>query len=140
MAEIITQPITLTQLVDLMTQIRRKGDESVIKRSNFTDFPELNTNIEFVKENYIEFASYGYIERLIRKLAAENTGEKAIYLKITHYSEACGFFSGKALLYLDAANRELFQEIQFAWQGKGEIETTWNNFTTWEVVKKQNIR
>lgn len=128
---------TFGELVYLMAEERRVGGSSLVKRENFTDFPAINENIEFTKENYMHFASFGYIERLIRKLEAEYGASRYLALKLTSYREACGFFSGGLVLYLDAANRQSHDEIAFTWAGKGEIEDTWDNFTTWEVTKNK---
>jgi hypothetical protein len=137
MSNAITKQRNFSELVEAMAEIRRVGGSSVIKRENFIDFPEINENIEFEKDNYLQFASFGYIERLVRKLSVAYGASKYSYLKILSYQEACGFFSGELVLYLDAAARESFEEIKFVWEGKGEIENTWDNFKQWEVTTKK---
>ncbi|MDH4261756.1 MAG: hypothetical protein OEV78_01790 [Spirochaetia bacterium] len=137
MSNVITKNRTFGELVELMTEKRNAGDPSAVKRSNFTDFTEINENIEFLENNYLEFASFGYIERLIRKLSSVYGSRKYLLLKILNYNEACGFFSGNLALYLDATDDDSIEEISFTWEGKGEIEKTWDNFTKWEVTKKK---
>ena len=136
MSKVITENRTFEELLKIMVGIRQKGGSSVIKRENFSDFADINENIEFEKEHYLQFASFGYIERLIRKLAAEYSLNRYSLLKILSYQEACGFFSGELALYLDAVDKKSFETIRFTWEGKGEIEETWNNFTLWQKMKK----
>jgi len=139
MSNIATSYRTFSELVDLMTEERRVGGSAMIKRENFTDFGPISENIEFVKDRYMGFAAFGYIERLIRKLAVEYGQARYSLLKITSYREACGFFSGALVVYLDATDRQSYDEIAFSWAGKGEIEDTWDNFTKWEVTKKTGV-
>ena len=136
MVEKTTEYITAGDLVSTMAEMRRTGGDSVVKRANFSDFPELAAKVEFTSLHYFHYASFGYIERLLRKFAAVSADLRFSRMRITEYREACGYFTGQMEVLGETSENNdtnILQEIRFAWEGSGAIETSWDNFSIWEV-------
>ena len=136
MAQITTQKITFGDLVNKMVSLRENGDSAIVKRENFLEFPDINDNIEYNKKNFLSFASFGYMERLFRKLSSHYGDKKFAQVKIMSYREACGFFAGNLEVEFENSAGNLNDQVEFAWAGKGEIENTWDSFNTWKTSER----
>lgn len=129
-----TQENTITTLIDKMAALRQQGDAGLVKRTGFTQFPELNENIEFQKPYDLSHASFGYVERLFRKLDQKYPNQVFQKMDFLHYQEACGYFEGEIMLHWkDNSNESVKEYVKFSWEGKGEIENTWDQFLTWQT-------
>jgi len=131
MSEITNVKIAFPELVETMAKMRKEGGDAV-KKENFLDFAEINEGVEFDSRSGYLAPSFGYIERLFRKLAAQYGQKEFALVKIRNYREACGYFSGQLSLYSDDA-ADLWAEMEFTWEGKGAIENTWDSFSVWQM-------
>jgi hypothetical protein len=52
---------------------------------------------------------------------------------VENYREACGFFAGSVRMVAAGAEENIFEVIDFAWEGKGKIEETWDQFIIWKT-------
>jgi hypothetical protein len=126
------KPETFEDVVNRMARLRIEGDSSMVKRENFNDYPQISSLIKFGVTAF-PFASFGYVERLIRKLSAEYPGIPFSKMVIEKYREACGFFSGELEINTGNSDSQKVEKIKFSWSGKGEIENTWDKFVEWQI-------
>lgn len=121
---------TFISLVDDCVRIRKTGDEAIVKRSDARDFiPDQLKGVQISEEKVLHI-SLGYFERLLRKLAAEFGDISIGQVALEKYAEGCGVFAGKLFFLLPGGKQ---QAVDFHWEGRGDIETTWDNFSKWEI-------
>ena len=131
MGNAIDTDYTFLQMVDNCVRIRKSGDEAVAKRSDARDFLDGQQlgGIEIPEEQILHI-SLGYLERLLRKLAAEFSELKLSSVALERYAEGCGVFTGTVNFTGSDGSQK---RVVFHWEGRGEIESTWNSFSKWEL-------
>ncbi|MES0490836.1 MAG: hypothetical protein ABUK01_12645 [Leptospirales bacterium] len=131
--QIETKKLSFEQIVETTTSTRTSGDEATLKRSDIRDtLPEI-PHLIFPDKEVSVHMSLGYVERLFRKLAHEFPQATLSAVRIIDYSEACGLFSGSIEWTEHSGDAEIERNIGFAWQGKGSVETSWDQFIDWEI-------
>lgn len=110
----------------------RAPDPDYIKRADIREFmPQRLSLVKVASDEEIFHISLGYFERLLRKFANVYPENIVKGFNIEDYREGCGVFVGAASFESLEGEKTSNIRVAFRWEGRGEIETTWDSFVEW---------
>ena len=120
--------MSFEEVVQIFEKLRNQGNPDVEKKRDVRNFSEITSIVEVPSHEEATYISLGYLERLMRKLLSLYPEEEVKNLSLKKWKEACGYFEGR----ISFQKGEKAYEIDFSWEGRGPILTTWDQFTRWE--------